>query len=103
MYYIITSTKKKKVLATINLYECFEFIKVNKDAKVRTMNHTAKPRLIDKRLFIKRFLDHTGNENRTFVLVDLMIKGVNNQNAFLIQNDLKEKYDQFKKITDKNL
>ncbi|MFK5981505.1 MAG: hypothetical protein QM499_01225 [Flavobacteriaceae bacterium] len=103
MYYIITSAKKKKVLATKNIGECFEFIYKHKDAKIRKLDHTAKPRIFDRRDFLTKFLNETKEQEQTFQLAEIMIGGKSNFDAFLNSIGKMAEYILYKKITDKNL
>lgn len=103
MYYILTSKKKKKVLATENIGECFDFIYKNKDSKVRELDHTAKPRIIDRRAFLNTFLKITQNDEQTFKLAEIMIGGKQNLLAFLLSAGKKADFDKWKNINDKTL
>ena len=103
MYYIFTSQKNKKVLATKNIAESFDFIKKNRDSKVWTMDHTAKTKILRRTVFIIRYLELTKEQGKAFQMAEIMIKGNNNFVFFLEQNGLKEKYLAYKAIIDKNL
>jgi adenylate cyclase class IV len=103
MYYIITSKKKENILVTKNYNECFDFIVKNPDAKIRTIDHTAKPRILDKRNFLKEFYKNTDDKNKFFELVEIMVTYVNNMYDLLNSIGLKEDYKTYKKVTNNTL
>lgn len=103
MYWVFTSEKNKKVLSTKDISESFDFISKNLDAKVWTMDHTAKTKIFNRQTFIEKYFKLTKNEENTFKLAEIMIKGNNNFQYFLQQIGLKEKYTAYKSITEKQL
>ena len=103
MYYILTSKKKNKILATKDYTECFDFITKNFDAKIKAMDISAKPIRIDKRTFLKSYLQNTQDQNKFFLLSEILISGNNNLFAFLNQMKLMGKYRTFKKINNETL
>jgi hypothetical protein len=103
MYYLLTSKKKQNVLATKDINETFDFIFKNKDAKVRELNHTAKPRIIDRRNFIIKFMKLTQDDERTFQLSEIMVNGKTNLLAFLVKINKKTEYDNWKELSSKTL
>ena len=103
MYYILTSKKKENILVTKDYNECFDFIVKNKDTKIRTINHNAKPRILDKRIFLKNYYENTQNKNQFFELTEVLIPYVNNMYDLLNLLGLKAYYKQYKKITHNTL
>lgn len=97
-YYILTSGKKKNILVTKNYLECFEFIVKNKDTRIRTINYTAKPRILNRIEFYKRFHENTKDLNKLFIIVDLMVNGYDNIRDILKSIGIYEAYKSFKKI-----
>lgn len=102
-YYILTSQKNGRILATENYNECFDFIVKNKDTQIRTIDYTAKPRILNKRVFLKNFYENTQNKNKFFELLEVMIAYPNNRYDLLNLLDLKDDYKAYKKITHNTL
>lgn len=102
-YYILTSKKKEKILVTKNYNECFDFIVKNKDTKIRTIDHSAKPRILDKRIFLKKYYTNSLNKYKFFELVEVMVPYVNNMYDLLNLLGLKDDYKAYKKITHNTL
>tara|TARA_R110000823_G_scaffold310213_2_gene435025 strand:+ start:1127 stop:1438 length:312 start_codon:yes stop_codon:yes gene_type:complete len=103
MYYILTSKKKQKILATKDYTQCFDFITKNFDAKIKSMDISAKPITIDKRTFLKLYLKNTEDQNKFFLLSEILISGNNNLSAFLNPMKLMGKYRTFKKVYNNSL
>ena len=97
MYYIITSKKKEKILVSEDLRECFNFIVKFKDAQIRSIDHTAKPKIFNKKKFIVLFLELTEDEEKSFFIMKRLIKGENNIIDFLRNNNLSTTHKAFKK------
>lgn len=102
-YYILTSKKKEKILVTKDYNECFDFIVKNKDTKIRTIDHNAKPRILDKRNFLKDFYKNVQNKSKFFELIEIMVTYSNNMYALLNLLKLKDDYNAYKKITHNTL
>ena len=96
MWYVLTSKKRKKLLATQSLKACFVFIKKHSDTRVRFMYNDAKTSLVDKRVFIKHYLENTKELSSTFTLCEIMIKGTNNLRDFLRDIGKLEEYETHK-------
>ena len=103
MYYILSSKKKEKILVTQNYNECFDFIVKNHDAKIRTINHSAKPRILNKSIFLKDFYKNTEDKSRFFELVEVMITYRNNMYDLLNLLGLRDDYKAYKKATNNTL
>tara|TARA_R100000781_G_scaffold113591_1_gene82419 strand:+ start:15724 stop:16047 length:324 start_codon:yes stop_codon:yes gene_type:complete len=107
LYYVITSKKWKRLVATRSFDEAYDFIMKNKDAKIRRMDYTARPKIMDKRLFIKEMYEDSQktpeDKQRVFKMTDRLIKGKNNHRDFLVLMGLREEYLLWKEITDKIL
>lgn len=102
-YYILTSKKKEKILVTKNYDECFDFIVKKKDTKIRTIDHNAKPRILDKRSFLKNYYENTQNKYKFFELTEVLVPYVNNMYDLLNLLGLKDDYKKYKKITHNTL
>lgn len=83
-YYIITDAKKKAILVTKNYLEIFDFVLKNKKSKIRLIDYTAKPRILDRRTFLNSFLENTQDQEKFYVLARILVKGKNNLRAFYI-------------------
>lgn len=103
MYYIITSKKNEKILITKDYTECFDFIVKNKDVKIRTIDHTAKPRILDKRNFLKEFHKNVQDKNLFFELIEVLVPYRNNMYDLLNLLGLKDAYKMYKKIIQNTL
>lgn len=97
MIYVITSKKKKKFITSKNYLEIAEFIKVNQDAKIWTLDYTAKIRILSKRKFLKDFLDATKDNLEFFALCEIMLPIYNNYITFISFMGLLKEFNQFKK------
>ena len=102
-YYILTSKKKEKILVTKDYNECFDFIVKNKDTKIRTIGHNAKPRILNKQVFLKNYYENTQNKNQFFELTEILVPYVNNMYDLLNLLGLKDDYKAYKKITHNTL
>lgn len=100
MYYIIYDSKTQRILITKNMREAFEFIVINTQSKIKTINHECKPRILHRNSFLKDFLEKTKDHNRFFSLSKIMIKRRDNLRSFIASLDLLEKYDYY--IENKN-
>lgn len=98
MYYIITSLKKERVLATSSYIESYNFIMKNKDAKIRTVDYNAKLKIMDRRDFLTLFYESTLEKAKLFNLIDIMIKGRPNVIAFLNKLNLRREYQIYKRL-----
>jgi hypothetical protein len=102
-YYLLTSNKKQKILATKNYLEAYEFIKKYHDTKVRKVNYKAAPRVVDKRMFLQSFLENTKDQNKFFDLSEIMITGETNQIPFLKSVHLLERFRKYQEVKQNNL
>lgn len=96
-YYIITSESNKSVYCTDNIGTAYDFILENQDARFRTVNHTAKPKIMNRELFLKRFYEFTKDKHKFFALATIIIRQRPNLSNFLSMEGLLEEYNQFKK------
>ena len=103
MYYLVTSAKNKDILATKVITECYDFIVKNKDAKIRELDYSSNTKVIDRRMFIMDFYRLSEDEDKTFQLAEIMIKGGSNLNSFLVNNGLKANYFLYKQATKNTL
>ena len=103
MYYVLTAKRKEEILATKDITECFDFVRRNRDTKVWTVDHNAKLKIYNKQVFLKRFLELTGNKPQLFRMAELMIKGKTNLWYFLDQLKLKREYYEYKELKKKLL
>lgn len=104
IYFVLTSKKGKAILTSKEAdKECFSFIMKHSDAKIRSMDFNASPRVMDKRLFITKFHKATKDENSTFMLAEKLISGKNNLMPLIFMLGLKEQYEAYKEVTSKNL
>ena len=91
-YHILTGEKKKKILVTENYNEMFDFIVKNKDTKIRTIDHTGKPKIFEKRSFLVQFFKNTNDKVKLFCLTRFIITGYTNQYDFLKMQGLSDEY-----------
>lgn len=112
MYFLLTSKKNKTLLPTKSFNEAYDFIVENQDAKVRTLNYTAKAKIIDRRIFLTRFYkslrssDETENrihKERLFQLTEIMVKGKTNFYDFMNLLELTEDYRVYRRDLNKTV
>ena len=103
IYYIITSQKKKKVLATKDLEQVYDFIVKNKDVKIKTVDYTGKPKSMNRIVFLKKYYELCDNKNKLFDIVPLLIKGRSNVWRFLEASGMYEEYKIYKDSTENTL
>ena len=113
IYWILTSKRYRRVLATSSFEEAYEFIVKNfRDVKIRKMDWTAKPKILDRRKFLIEFYKATQspnqeeaikNKHKLFQMAELIIKGKNNFYDFLHLLDLKDSYRKYKEVTKNKL
>lgn len=96
MYYVLTSKKKERIEVTKSYEDAYEFITKNHDAKIRTMDYNAKPKIMDKRVFLKAYYKSTENKNKFFELIDIMVTGRTNIYDLLNLLGLREDYRAYK-------
>lgn len=94
--YIVTSEKKKKVIASKSYTEIADFIKTNQDARVRTIDWTSKTKILHKKVFLTNFLKATENKEEFFALTEIMIPLYKNYRYFLAISGLLEEYKEYK-------
>ena len=102
-YYIITGAKNGTLIITKNYLECFDFIVKNKDSKVRTIGASAKPRILDRRDFLREFILNTKDDVKFFILTEILIKRGDNFRKFLNSCDLIQEYRKYKENNSKVL
>ena len=95
MYYIITDKSTERMVITKSYTKIFSFITENIKSKVRTIDINVKPLTIDRRVFLKDFLEKTKDNNRFFELTKIMIKQDNNLKIFLRSIDMLRKYEYY--------
>lgn len=103
MYYIITSQKKKKVLATKSFISARDFIVKNKDSKIRQVDYNAKLKIMDKRVFLKLYYEATEDKNDFFQLAELMVKGSTNLRELINLLELRQDYREYKNNINKTI
>lgn len=96
--YIITSQAKKKLICTENFNDAYDFICRYQDARVRTLDYTAKPKIMNKSNFLINFYKNTNDTVKFFRLAEVMVIGENNLNDLLNLLKLKKEYLIFKKL-----
>ena len=109
IYYVLTSKRYKRILITKSFEEAYEFITKNyRDVKIRKMNWEAKPKIVDRRKFLREFFNATQgtdqdqatkNKHRMFQMAELIIKGKTNFYDFLHLMDMKVEYRKYKELT----
>tara|TARA_R110000772_G_scaffold35637_4_gene85811 strand:+ start:25011 stop:25214 length:204 start_codon:yes stop_codon:yes gene_type:complete len=67
------------------------------------MDISAKPKTIDKRTFLKTYLKNTKDQNKFFILAEILVKGKNNLSDLFNAMGLMAKYRKFKEINEKIL
>jgi hypothetical protein len=102
-YYILTGEKKQKILVSKNYVECYEFITKNKDTRIRKIDYSAKPRILDRREFLTNYIANTGDEVKFFLLSEILIKRKDDLRKFLNKSDLMQEYDKYKQMNAKFL
>jgi hypothetical protein len=103
IYYIFTSKKHKQKLTTENIHDAFDFVKKYNDAKVWTMEWNTKPKIMDRRNFLKKYYELTQDKNKMFQMAEIMVKGEMNFNTFLRKAQLIRSYEKYKGLTEKFL
>lgn len=96
MLYVITSKKKKRVIATKDYNEIAEFIRVNQDARIRTLDYTGKTKIMHRKVFLKKFLDATKKQKEFFELTEILLPINTNNIAFISLMGLLKEFNQFK-------
>ena len=91
-YFILTTKKERGILVTQDLEKCYDFIVKHNDTKIRRMNHSAKPRIFDRRKFLKEFRENIKDINKFFILTDILVKGKSNVFYFLGELNLTQEY-----------
>ena len=100
--YIITSQKKQTISCTTDFNVAYDFITKNIDARVRTIDFNAKPKIMNKSTFLIEFYKATNDNVKFFRLAEVMVTGQNNFNDLITLLGLKKEYQLFKKL-DNNL
>lgn len=95
-YYLLTSKKKKKVLVTRNYEECFEFMAKAPDTRIRTIDYTGKPRILNRIAFFKSFIRNTEDIHSLFILIEAMVTGENNKNDLILALKLRQEHNTWK-------
>lgn len=103
MHLIITSKKNKRVAFATNYSEAFAFIVKNHDAKIRTIDYTAKTKVYEKRKFLTEFYKSVDDKAKFFQLAELWIKGTTNLNEYLILMGVREDYKTYKQNSNRTL
>jgi len=107
MYWVVTSKKKERILVTKSLNEIYDFVTKNLDSKIRSIDHSAKCKIVDRRFFLRTFYNSSKKEaidrEKLFNLVSIMIKGETNKIYFLRSLNLKNQYQEFLEITQKRI
>lgn len=102
-YYIVTNKKKKKVLATKDLNEVYDFIVKYKDVKIKTVDHEMKLKSMNRIVFLKRYYELCENKGRLFDIVPLLIKGRSNVWRFLEASGMYDEYKIYKESTENTI
>lgn len=105
MYYILTSKRRKNILATKDLYKCYDFFTKHKDAQIYRLdyNYKGKGKLLKKLEFLKTFFKITEDKEKFFTLAEYIIKGKNNLNYFLGEMLYLSEYKKWKQTTQNHL
>lgn len=94
--YIVTSKASKKIIASKSYTEIAEFIKNNQDAKIRTIDYTGNTKILNKKVFLTRFLKATQDKINFFALTEIMIPQYNNYRYFIDLIGLLDEYKTYK-------
>ena len=97
MIYIVTSKKKKKVIAESNYEVIADFVKKNQDAKFHTLDYTGKTKIKSRKKFLKEFIDATGDAITFFALCEILLPIYNNHVGFISFMGYLKEYRQFRK------
>ncbi len=96
MKYLITSKKNMELLISENYEKCFGFIVKNNDAKIRVIDYRAKPRILNRRIFLKNYLENTDDLNKFFALAEIMIAGRTNLVDFFSEMGKSHQWNAYK-------
>ena len=107
MYYVITSVRWKRVIASRSFDELYAFIMKNKDSKIRTLDWSGKTRVIDRRRFMINLYKSSKklheDKIKIFHIAERLIKGNQNLRDFLHLLDLREEFDKYKEVNKNKL
>lgn len=94
--FIVTSKQNKRVLATQSHEDIFEFVKKNQDAKFRTIDYTAKTKIVSKQDYLKKYYKSQKNQGKLFVMIQILIKQDTAKSALVSEMKLNTEYKEFK-------
>ena len=98
-YYIATQEKKKKVLATKDIQEVYEFIVKWKEVKLKKLDYTGKTKSYSKIDFMNDFYKLKDSKHKLFDIVPLLLKGRSNVYIFLTASGMYDEYKAYKEAT----
>lgn len=96
-HYVVTSQKSKKILTSKSYTEIAEFIKQNQDARIRTIDYTGKTKILNKKVFLQRYLQFTKDKITFFALTEIMIPLAKNYLYFIAILGLADDFKDYKK------
>jgi len=94
-HYLLTDVTNETMICTDDFKKMFEFITKNRNAKIRTIDWTAKPNIVDRNVFLKKYLQKIKNSNNFFELANILIKRDDNRRKLISSVDLLETYDYY--------
>lgn len=96
-HYLVTSKKKKKFIVESDYSIIAGFVKKNQDAKFRTIDYTGKTKILNRKKFLKEFIDATNDQINFFALCEILIPQYTNYITFISFMGFLKEYNQFKK------
>lgn len=93
---LLTSKANRSVYSTEHIGATYDWIIKNQDARIREVDYTGKPKIINKHIFLTRFLKFTKDKNKFFALARFMITERSNFVAFLSSIEMLEEWNEFK-------
>lgn len=96
-HYLVTSKKKKKFIVETDYSIIAEFVKKNQDAKFRTIDYTGKTKILNRKKFLKEFIDATNDQINFFALCEILLPIYENHVTFISFMGYLKEYRQFRK------
>lgn len=96
MKIVVTSKANQKLLVSSNYYEIGEFCEKNRDAKFRTLDWTAKLKILNKREFLTNLLNTTKDLTLFFKTAQLIIMRYNNLYDYMVSIGKKDEFLKYK-------
>ena len=93
---VTTSKANEAVITSNNYYEIADFIKKNRDARFRTLDHTGYTKILNRKIFLNNLKKQTEDLPLYFTLTEILIKDISNRRDYLIDVGLREEYKKYK-------